>query len=130
MGRSWGTGKLFGTRYYDTHQDVLDEIGDKLIFSIEDDLDYVIARDSFMYARYEEEISNLFAGLEAQIFEDLFSQLKGELTPFYNDKEVVAQSQYDRDPSSRNLWESNMMEKQILLEERFNNMLNQLGISK
>ena len=130
VGRSWGTGKLFGTRYYDTHQDVLDEIGDKLIFSIEDDLDYVIARDSFMYARYEEEISNLFAGLEAQIFEDLFSQLKGELTPFYNDKEVVAQSQYDRDPSSRNLWESNMMEKQILLEERFNNMLNQLGISK
>ncbi len=130
VGRTWGTGKLFGTRIYDSHQDVLDEIGDKLIFSIEEDLDYVITRDPFMYAKYEEEITNLFVGLDAQIFEDLFSQLKGELTPFYNNKEVVAQSQFDRDPSSHNLWETNMMEKQILLEERFNNMLNQLDINK
>jgi len=130
VGRTWGTGKLFGTRVYDSHQDVLDEIGDKLIFSIEDDMDYVIARDSFMYARYEEEISNLFAELAPQIFEDLFSQIKGELTPFYNDKDVVAQSQFDRDPSSRSLWETNMREKQILLEERFNSMLKQLDIRK
>ena len=130
VGRTWGTGKLFGTRIYETHQDVLDEIGDKLIFSIEEDLDYVIARDSFMYARYEEEISGLFDELEPQIFEELFSQLKGELTPYYNNKEVVAQSQFDRDPSSRSLWENNMTEKQLLLEKRFNEMKNHLKISK
>jgi len=130
VGRSWGTGKLFGTRIYNSHQDVLDEIGNKLIFSIEEDLDYVVARDSFMYARYEEEIASFLAELKPQIFEDLFSQLKVELSPFYNDKEVVAQSEFDRDPSSRSLWETNMVEKQIFLEDRFNTMKNQLGISK
>jgi len=38
VGITWGTGHLFGDRHYPTHQDVLDVLGDKLIFSIEDDL--------------------------------------------------------------------------------------------
>ena len=130
VGSTWGPGNLFGTRFYGTYQDVLDEIGDKLIFSIEEDLDYVIARDSFLYARYEEEISGFIAGLGTQIFDRLFNQLESELTPFYNNEEVVAQSKFDRNSTNPDVWKSNMKEKHLFLEERLNQMKNHLGNSK
>ncbi len=128
VGVAWGVGHLFGDRYYATHQDILDEIGDKLIFSIEEDLDYAIARDSFMYARYEETLSELLDELDPQIFETLFDQVQLELTPFYNNQEVVAQSQFDADPTSHDLWQNNMVEKQSLIEERLETMKKQLKL--
>ena len=126
VGVSW-TGTLFGKRYYPTHQDVLNEIGDKLIFSIEDDLDYCIAKDSFLYARYEEELSTLVHDIEKQGFERLFQTIRSELGPYYQDEEIVAQSQYDRNPSSQKKWEENMTEKQAYLEERLRSMKEQLN---
>ena len=98
----------------------LDEIGDKLIYSIEDDLDYIIAMDPFLYARYEEALSNLFSVLKPTIFEMIFSQIESELTPFYMNEEVVAQSKFDRDASSFSLWKENMLEKRYAhMKERF-----------
>jgi spore coat protein H len=128
VGLTWGTGKLFGTRRYASHQDILDEIGDKLIYSIEDDLDYVIAKDPYLYLRYEEEMKSLFSEMDPTIFDVLFGQLEAELTPFYNNKEVVAQSKYDRDATSLSLWRDNMREKQALLEERYDEIMKSLDL--
>jgi spore coat protein H len=130
VGLTWGTGKVFGTRRYETHQDILDEIGDKLIYSIEDDLDYIIARDPYLYERYEEALSNLFSALKPAIFDMVFSQLESELTPFYLNEEVVAQSKFDRDASSYTLWKDNMQDKQELLENRYADMKARLQSGK
>jgi spore coat protein H len=130
VGLTWGTGKVFGTRRYETHQDILDEIGDKLIYSIEDDLDYIIARDPYLYERYEEALSNLFSVLKPTIFDVVFSQLESELTPFYLNEEVVAQSKFDRDASSYTLWKDNMQDKQKLLENRYAEMKARLQSGK
>ena len=100
VGVSWGMGTVFGTRYYASIQDIYDEIGDKMIFSIEDDLDYTIARDSYMYARYEKVLSELLDAMDPQFIRDLFGQIKKELSPYYADNEIVAQSAFDRDPTS------------------------------
>jgi len=130
VGRSWGTGTLFGDRYYDSHQDIFDEIGDKLIFSIEDDLDYAIAMDSFLYARYESTLVNLVKEMDLEDIGTLFDQVENELAPFYSDGEVILQSQYDSNPTSLELWQDNMHEKQAFLEERLASMKNQLKMQQ
>ncbi len=127
VGRSWAPGSTFGARTYDSHQDVLDVIGQKLIFSIEDDLDYAIAMDSLLYARYELVFTELINTMDANMVVSLFSQVGEELTPFYNNEEVIIQSIYDYKPTSFELWQSNMQEKQQLLEERLEFIRKQLN---
>ena len=128
VGRSWSTGNLFGEREYTSHQDVLDEIGQKMIFSIEDDLDYAIAMDPFLYARFEQTLADLMKILDANALGAIFDQVEDELTPFYNDEAVISQSSYDYKPTSFEIWQNNMQEKQILLEERLESMRKQLQI--
>lgn len=126
VGVTWGTGTMFGNRTYPIYQDVLDVLGDKLIFSIEDDLDYIIATDSVLYARYEEELRDLVKVIEAWGFETLFGQIRSELASYYQNKEIVDQSTLDRDPTTRRIWEKNMEEKQLFLEKRLAAMKKQL----
>lgn len=127
VGVSWGIGKIFGNRSYPTQQDIYDEIGDKLIFSIEDDLDYVIAKDSLLYLAYEGVFTALINELNSSIFEDLFYTIKQELTPYYADPEIVAQSRFDADSTNLELWRANLEHKQMLLEERLVQIKNQLN---
>jgi len=127
VGVSWGTGTVFGKRNYVSVEDIYEEIGDKMIFSIEDDLDYAIARDSFLYSCYEATLVEVVSELEASGFQNLFGMIRDELSPLYNVKEIVAQSNYDRDPTSIKLWESNMEEKQAFLEKRLDSMKNKLN---
>ena len=128
VGRSWSLGGLFGVREYDSHQDVLDEIGQKMIFSIEDDLDYAIAMDPFLYTRFEQTLADLMRILDANALGALFGRVEDELTPFYNDETLINQSSYDYKPTSFEIWQNNMQEKQILLEERLESMRKQLQI--
>lgn len=127
VGVSWGTGKLFGSRDYPTQQDIYDEIGEKLIFSIEDDLDYAIAMDSLLYAHYESTLANWSKGLHASEIEELFDQVEKELAPFYHDEDVILQSQYDQNPTSLKLWQINMEEKQEILKDRLELMKSKLS---
>ena len=128
VGRSWGTGTLFGTRTYASREDIYAEIGNRLIFSIEDDLDYTIARDSLLYARYEEVLTGMIGDLSAGDIDELFRQIERELTPFYNDAELIEQSHYDRYPCNRGEWEQNMIDKQAFLTERLEWMKSELKL--
>ena len=128
VGVSWGTGTIFGNRNYASTQDIYDEIGDKIIFSIEDDLDYAIAKDSFMNAMYEQVLSEMMHHIDTHFIEDLFDQINKELSPYYADKQIIAQSKSDGDPTSLALWKNNMKEKQAFLEERLKSMKNKLNI--
>lgn len=130
VGVSWGTGTVFGKRNYDSIQSVYNEIGDKMVFSIEDDLDYAIAMDDYVYERYEETLSELIREVEAVGFQELFGQIRNELSPFYTIDDVVSQSRYDRDSSSFELWQDNMIEKQAFLEKRLAFMKNNLNTSQ
>lgn len=122
VGRYWGTGTLFGERRYESYQDVIDEIGDKLVFSIEDDLDYIIAMDSFLYASYEKTMGEMINGFGKDDLKLLFDEIEKELRPFYNIEDVILQSQYDRQATSEVLWQENMAEKKNLLTWRLDSM--------
>lgn len=125
VGKNWGTGTLFGDRYYDSHQDILDEIGDKLVFSIEDDLDYIIAMDPYLYDRYLSCIKSMLEQLEESDMDALFKQLRQELLPYYNREEVVEQSRFDQDETNFILWEENMEEKLTFIKRRLETMREQ-----
>lgn len=126
VGVTWGTGNVFGDRYYATHQDVLDELNGKMIFSIEDDLDYAIAMDPYLYTKYENTLANMIEQIHPEDVDDLFSSLRDELLPFYMKKEVVLQSRFDEKESSYERWEENMEHKKTFIKERLLAMKEQL----
>lgn len=126
VGRYWGTGTLFGERRYESTQDVFNVIGDKLVFSIEDDLDYIIAVDSFLYASYEKTVGDMMNGFGKDDLKLLFDQIEMELRPFYDNEDVILQSQYDRQATSEALWQENMTEKKNLLMWRLDSMKERL----
>jgi len=126
VGLTWGTGNLLGDRHYATHQDILDEIGEKMIFSIEDDLDYTIAMDSFLYAAYENTLAQMIEEMDLEDIDALFEEVKAELLPYYYKEDVVAQSRFDQLETSFRLWEENMEEKKAFIKDRLAAMKEQL----
>ncbi len=127
VGISWGTGNLFWDRSYASHQDILDEIGDKMIFSIEDDLDYAIAMDPYLYARYQSTLSAMIEKMDPEDIDALFERVRQELLPYYHKEDVVKQSKFDQTETSFSLWEDNMDEKRNFLKNRLLAMKNQLN---
>jgi len=127
VGRTWGTGHLFGDRYYPTRQDILDEIGTRPIFSIEDDLDYIIAMDPYLYHRYQECLAAMLQDLDAEDLDMLFELVRFELLPYYYRPEIISQSGFDQQETSYKLWEQNMEEKKNLLKNRLITMKEELN---
>jgi len=128
VGVTWGTGTIFGKRVYDTKQDIYDEIGDKLIYSIEDDFDYTITQDPYLYLKYEEALTDLFEIVDNNLIDKVFTEISAELNSFYESYEVVYQSRYDASQTSKNLWMKNMDEKKAQIKTRLEEMKLQLSI--
>ena len=126
VGLSWSVGGSFGKRLYPTYQDVLDVTGDRLIYSIEDDLNYAIAIDSVLYLQYEKVLVELLADMDVAYIESLFQQLENELSPFYRNEETIQQSAYDKYPCTYELWRENMEDKKILVKQRLEMMQDRL----
>jgi spore coat protein H len=127
VGRAWGTGHLFGDRYYPTRQDILNEIGNRLIFSIEDDLDYIIATDPYLYARYQECLAEMFRNMDPGDLDELFEQVRLELLPYYYRPEIISQSGFDQQETSYRLWDQNMKDKKDLLKNRLKAIKEELN---
>lgn len=127
VGRDWAVGKVFGSRSYSSLQDVFDVTGDRLVFSIEDDLDYVITTDPFLYKQYTLALAGMLRELLPSDIETLFGQIEKELDPFYEQESIILQSKYDHRPTSRELWQQNMQERLNFVLTRLEAMNNQLS---
>jgi hypothetical protein len=125
---SRGMGKVFGERHYDSEDDIREETGDRIVYSIEDDLDYIIARDPFLYEKYEKTISAFFGTIDDQYLEVLFDQNHQELSPFYLDEKLVKTSWSDDRRTNMKRWVKNMKDKQSFLEKRVRLIRNKLSI--
>lgn len=130
LGRTWGMGTLFGKRSYESMEAIYADVGKTLIYSIEDDLDYSIAKDPVLYKAYIAVLKDLFQELDREDIERIFAETEEELTPFYNVQEVIEQSQYDEHASTRALWLENMSEKKSLLLERLEEINQELNSLK
>lgn len=127
VGIDYGKGTIYGFRTYNTVQDIYDEIGDKLIYSIEDDFDYTISQDEYLYSQYEKVLKEMLLYLDADLIDRVFQETKNELFSFYESYTVIEQSRYDDDPTSKEQWELNMEEKSSFLHTRLESMRLKLG---
>lgn len=119
IGREWGTGKLFGNRNYNSMDDVIADVGDVLLFSIEEDLDYKIATDTYMYQEYLKQAHYVTQVLTEEVIENIFSEVYYELEPFYTNLDLEALSQYDEQATSYQQWLDNLKSsKQLVLNQR------------
>ncbi|MGD2035084.1 MAG: CotH kinase family protein [Bacteroidales bacterium] len=126
IGRDWAVGQLFGTRTYASMDDVIADAGEKLIFSIEDDLDYKIATDTYLYQQYLPVLEQVLHSIDDQVIENAFAAAKTVLQPFYDKIQIVEQSNYDVNATNQNLFDSNLAGKKQLLLNRRQWILNEL----
>jgi spore coat protein H len=126
VGRDWSVGELFGIRSYRSVDDIKNDVGDKLIFSIEDDLDYKIAKDDYLYSEYLVYLKEVLKNLDDNYIEILFLNIKEEIKPFYENTEIIEQSIYDRNPANYDLYIQNYSDKLNFIIQRRAEILSKL----
>ena len=68
----------------------------RLLFSGEEYLDLVIDSDNYLYREFLLNFQRVLEILTPDTIKDIFEQVYRELYPYYSDKEVIAQSEYDQ----------------------------------
>ncbi|MEM9544714.1 MAG: CotH kinase family protein [Bacteroidota bacterium] len=126
IGITWGTGNVFGNRYYGSIQDVIDDVGEKLIFSIEDDLDYSIAKDPYLYSIYLEEMEKLMNLINESDIQREFDRIENELVDFFEDSAIVDQTSHDLEPCDAQSLIDEINDKEAFLINRRQFILDQL----
>lgn len=120
-------GNRLGTRAYKNNNDVLGVIGERLIYSIEDDIDYLIATDNYLYQKYLNEVQFMLKIITTSKVEEIFNSVHDELLSFYDKPEIIEQSKFDEDSTSLELMEKNILEKSEFVKKRILFMQNELN---
>jgi spore coat protein H len=126
IGRTWATGSVFGQRDYYSMDDIIADVGSKLLFSIEDDLDYLIAKDDFLYQEYLKTLRTVIAKIDQAAIDKIFDYTFAHIGPFYANDSIVTQSKYDVDETNYDLLVANLAEKRKMLKDRRNWILSEL----
>jgi spore coat protein H len=127
IGRNWGPGTLFGTRLYASMDDVRADVGDKLIYSIEDDLDYIFAKDEYLYNIYLEILRKVIEMIDDNTLNEICDEVTKKITPFYSIQAVSDLSKYDVDETSWEKFVLNMEDKRGFLLNRRLEIINKLN---
>jgi spore coat protein H len=126
IGNSWAPGTVFGKRQYDSMNDVIADVGLKLMYSIEDDLDYKIAKDSFLYQEYLKTLRTVIEKIDQGVIDRIFDYTNEHIGPFYDNDSIIEQSKYDVDETNYGLFVNNLAEKRQMLKDRRNWILGEL----
>lgn len=111
-------GRCFGIRIYPTYEDFMNETKGRLVFSIEDDLDYIIMKDDYLYNKYLEKLDEILKKLDVTLISKYFDKLEYELLTFYQIPEVINQSKFDEHPTELSTLKTNLYEKKTRLIDR------------
>lgn len=116
VGRTWGTSRsVFGNRTYLTYDDIISDVGVKLLFSIEEDLDYKIATDQFLYQKYLEQLELVLNILDENKIRKVFDDVSNDVSVFYEKLDLEELSKYDETPTSNALFLNNLHQKRKLV---------------
>ena len=108
IGNEWAPGTVFGPREYFTMDDVVADVGSKLLYSIEDDLDYKIAKDSLIYQEYLKTLRTVIERIDLTTIDKVFDYTYDHIGPFYSNDSIVKQSRYDVDETDYDLFVTNL----------------------
>ena len=130
IGNPWAPGTVFGRREYYSMNDVIADVGSKLLYSIEEDLDYLIAKDSFLYQEYLKTLGNVIEKIDPAAIDRVFDYTNGHIGAFYENDSIIEQSKYDVDETNYALFISNLAEKRQMLMDRRTWIIGELGSHK
>jgi spore coat protein H len=120
IGNWWATGTVFGSREYYSMEDVVADVGSRLLFSIEDDLDYKIAKDEFLYHEYLLTLRSVMVKIDIDKIDNIFDKTLEDIGPFCENDSIIAQSKYDVHQTTQSLFLANLAQKRQMLKERRN----------
>jgi hypothetical protein len=126
IGNEWAPGTVFGPREYFSMDDIVADVGSKLLYSIEDDLDYKIAKDSLIYQQYLKTLRNVVEKIDMAAIDKVFDYTYDHIGPFYSNDEIINQSKYDVDETDYDLFVTNLAEKRQMLKDRRTWILQEL----
>ena len=130
IGNSWAVGTIFGSREYSSMDDIIADVGLKLLFSIEDDLDYKIAKDSVLYHEYLKTLRTVIEKIDIATIDKIFDYTKEHIGAFYANDSIIAQSRYDVEETNYNLFVTNLARKRQMLKDRRNWIRQELDIQQ
>jgi hypothetical protein len=130
IGNPWAPGTVFGKREYNSIDDIIADVGSKLLYSIEDDLDYKIARDSFLYQEYLKTLRSVIEKIDLAVIDKIFDYTNEHIGAFYDNDSLIEQSKYDVDETNYSLFVSNLADKRQMLKDRRNWILGELDKQK
>jgi hypothetical protein len=130
IGNPWAPGTVFGKREYNSIDDIIADVGSKLLYSIEDDLDYKIARDSFLYQEYLKTLRSVIENIDLAAIDKIFDYTNEHIGAFYDNDSLIEQSKYDVDETNYSLFVSNLADKRQMLKDRRNWILGELDKQK
>jgi len=130
IGRAWAVGKAFGERVYESHADVLKELDGRLIFSVEDDIDYIIATDDYLYGKYLIQMQSVLRLFTPRFVEQTFNKLNNELGFYYGISEVIEQSTFDAGETSVERFHENIQERRQFMLDRIQSIKFKMNDSK
>jgi spore coat protein H len=103
------------------------KIGNKLIYSIEDSLDFKIANDAYLYNQYLSNMGSMLETLDDSTIEKAFYNSYKELSPLLDKNELISMSRYDETKfNSPNDFLLNLKASCLFLIERKKVILNKL----
>jgi hypothetical protein len=130
IGNSWAVGSIFGPREYSSMDDIIADVGSKLLFSIEDDLDYKIAKDSVLYQEYLKTLRAVIEKIDLVTIDKIFDYTYKHIGAFYANDSIIAQSRFDVDETNYDLFVNNLAVKRQMLKDRRNWIIQELDIQQ
>jgi len=91
----WDYDDIFAIKPHEGAEKSKNTIGNKLIFSSEDLLDVKIANDPYLYSVYLKTLKELLNNMTIDVLRQAFENTYSELFPYYNENEIIINSQYD-----------------------------------
>ncbi len=101
----WDYDDIFAITPHEGKEQRHEAIGDKLLYSSEDELDKIIANDPYLYEVYLKVLKEVLQELSPDFMKNVFENSYAELYPFYINQEIISCSQFDyfKDANMENL---------------------------
>ena len=91
----WDYDDLFLPAPHEGKEESQKILGDKFIFSSEDQLDIKIATDPYLYKIYLIQLKEVLEQLPDETLKEVFENTYAELLPYYSDRELIRMSDFD-----------------------------------
>ena len=117
----WDYDDLFLPAPHEGNRESRKVLGDKMIFSSEDELDVRIATDPYLYKVYLQNLKEIVDQLPAEVLKEVFENTYAELYPYYSKNELIRMSVYDSHrETNMSILENDMRSLFMQLEALYN----------